>query len=815
MSFNTGYSPGRLPQGMFGMSGQGAIGGPRGVGAGALRIFLEFVSTYRPGAAAALKQELDTVNALLSKNVAEQEKNQLKLNRMRETAQRTSKFATGSEILGGVGAIGGAASFKEYRTQMMAAYQLADAASKKQIRTEYASKINSIVGLTKRQQTALIAELSLRDRIYALERRQMGLRNQGLGQQQKMNALARAYLQMQRVTATVGPRLVGLATGAIGGIFGGMVVGAGFQAIEAGLEAVGGAIQDIIDPTRKARDLATELGKAISEIGKKDNIDTLAATEQFMKDLGLSLKDNALKGLLNSAAAAEDFTTAAAELNKVMQVQLGGGAAEASQDMQALAKTLEEIDKKEDKLVTTTQRVMVAGQMGGMATQELTDKIHYQDAAWNMVQAALAAAIQKYKDLAAAEQAAADAAVMLAIQQSAVASAIASAVSIQSAPYRAILDQPFEASAKTKGLEAQIEKLQSAGGGGGKGAQYAEERALILLRQRLALMGKAIDIDKYEGKFRLEAINAKIKALQEEESAQSRVNDLLELQYKMSQKITRQSGETIIDFLQRRAKEERELQQERAKLARQGQIDELEKEKDKTQAVVDLQENAEAARSAAASSGTSKRIKLLQKELEASQKADRDTYESTQDRNKLIIKGFEDRAAEAAAITTQSALDEIEIGIRAAKTLEDRMAVSGKIAALVRAKGFYQAMLEADLVPDYIVGPMIARINGLLAKYSNAFEHMPAPRIGRTAFQKGGIFGLNNASSPFGQNVRFGEAGQEIGVVLSNKVTNALRENRGGGVNIEQMIINRSPDDLRDRYAFRRESEEAFQRSVS
>jgi hypothetical protein len=76
-------------------------------------------------------------------------------------------------------------------------------------------------------------------------------------------------------------------------------------------------------------------------------------------------------------------------------------------------------------------------------------------------------------------------------------------------------------------------------------------------------------------------------------------------------------------------------------------------------------------------------------------------------------------------------------------------------------------------------------------------------------FQHGGVLELSNARNPFGQNVRTGEGGTEIGVILSNKVAAILKQRNGMEGQIGPFYVNGSDNPMRDRYALGRLVKEA------
>lgn len=429
-------------------------------------------------------------------------------------------------------------------------------------------------------------------------------------------------------------------------------------------------------------------------------------------------------------------------------------------------------------------------------------------------------------------------------------------------------------SARTKRLQKAIEDLGQAQDKRRYQEQLAdidEEKRLVLLRERLRLTERAINLDDYHGKARLIAIDALLERQRKQNEVQERFNKLLDIQYQISQGVRRQQGETIREFIERRAQYYRGLLQQAAELQREGPQAELEAEKERVQASIDLKELEERRRKLIEDRARQQRLKDLQDQLKASQDRDRRELESrreslqkqleasrkadqaaTEARREAIQRQIEavregaakqidavnnardreinareqarDRAIAAAQRVTEMAIAAEERRTEQIKKLSNaaetgRLAQAFDGAQTMGALQWYAGQLSgAYYAMGYLqqsgqfsgLDPQTqARLIGNLVTLTRSFQQ----NIGRIyrqnrGFAEGGMFMLNNSNTPVGGDIRWGDGqGDEIGVVLSNKVVQTLREQQGMGSGplVGEMNINTGEDPYRARYQWRRE----------
>lgn len=796
MTFSTRNNP-RLAQTPIALTSLGAVGGKRGTAAGALRILVEFATTYNKGAVDELENDLRQIEARqatssraeLARN-ARAAKAQTQLAQIAaisrgklDTAQRGElKRVEALEALRGAGAKANAAAA---RVQLNAVLKSA--------------------GLSQKEIDLLGNKTKLQKQLVNISNQQARAEE---GQRNRLKDQISAEEHLQKVQtgrAQLGAKLSGLAIGAIGGLVGGALLGVGFQLAQDAMTAIGEKIKDLFDPARHSRDALNELGDAINKLAASKQVTLLDAARETLKNLGIEA-DNETAKLLVEAAALKTTADRLDELNKLREAQAHPTAVK-------------------DQLVQQE-----ASRLAGLAIQKQKDlgldvgKINSQMflvQALKNVMGIEDQAIQHDKDLAAARAALAFATANAAISQENLVNALNHSVTIRVGLIEEQASRLVEVSAKTKSIQAALTRAQSAGSSNAATLRsLAEERQLILLRQRLRLMGTAIDLERYSGKFLLEAINAKIEALNKQGQAQSRLNALLDLQFRMSKTITRQQGETISDFLERRAQENRGFLSEQADLERQKIIDDLEVRKTALEDELALRANAEARKNALTSSGVSARIKQLEKELAASQAADKAALASKQKQLDDKKKAIEEAAQEAEKILTDSVLTETRIALEGVDSIEALEKIKGRIAGYVRAKATLEALVDGFGIPAGIAKPFLDKINNLLGLYrSKQFTVFPdllrsMDTRAEGHYAKGGVFPLRNSMSPFGQNVRAGEHGTEIGIILSNKVA-AMLQKQTGPQQVGPFNLYGSVDPLRDIYRFKRLVSEAVSEAMN
>jgi hypothetical protein len=805
VTFST-TNPPRLGQTPTALTSLGAVGGPRGAGAGALRIFVEFLSTYDRQATQALETDLARLAQANQVSLAAEVKRNERLLQVR------GKLAEAEKIRVGVLDTSQRAELKQIE---------ALAASRNNLhRKEAAARKDAFLALDFEGKLSK-EEIGLLFQRAALKKEEAKLVARNVSGNATQARIAKQILEVeqqiervQRSRAAIGPRLQGLALGLVGGALGAAVIGGAFTAISAGVDAVIEKIQDIIDPARHARKALEDVGKAINDIAKSEGISVLEATSKFLADIGITA-DRTTQALLSKAAVDQRAMEILKAQNDAYEIAIQNQALE--QQLRELA--IESINRE-----AVARGLLSQFQAENLDLNDLNftiDGLTKEEAVLRRLAEAQALAASEGFRLQAAQEAMALSAARATLANELLAGALARATSASVAPLQTRLENLSPtASPRTRRLERAV---ASGGGGGGSGVgqqlqNIAEERALILLRQRLRLLGTAINLERYSGKFLLEAINAKIAALQKQNREQDRLNQLLDLQYRMSQTIRRQQGESIGDFLARRAQENRSLLAEQDDLERQRRIDRLEDLKSKVQDEVALAELAEQRKNALAAAGASSRQKSLQKELEASRKHDREVYEAKKKALEAQIKAEQEKNKDIQEILKDSVINETRILIRGAGSLQDLAALQGRIQGYKQAKATIQGLVQAFGLPAFIAGPFLDKIDALLnafySRRANLLSSIPG-RVGGVPLQHGGVFTLNNASSMFGGNVQLGEAGTELGIVLSHKVADILQKQRGSTGQIGPFILQNSQDPLADRYRFGRLVKESVEEALA
>lgn len=808
MTFSSRNNP-RIAASPVALTSLGAVGGARGTAAGALRVLVEFLTQYDRRGVAELENDLRQVDHAQNNSAIAEEKRQRRLTQVRNSlaeAERVVRGKLNTELRSDLRRIEELEASRSKRNR--------DEGARERQRFNAAAKS---LGLTQSEITLLTERARLRKEESVLTARQERADASQLQRARQRAAIESQIGKIQQARASLAPRLAGLAVGAVGGIVGGAVLGVGFALADQAIQKLGDSLQDLIDPARHARDAINELGEAVVELAKNDDLTLLEAAAQKAEELGRGADQATIK-LLEQFAAQKLVSDSAKEYIQFLT---------ATKDAESLrTRTINELKEAlirqsvaEGQVVRRFQ--IAPGRAGGppsIQRQRETVEQRFLNDATRLYNQLLAANTAEINQNAAARQRLADATAFARLQQDALNDAIQSAAqpSLNAIDRRISALSDVGPSRRTQQLEAALERAQS-GGGSSNAAELrniAEEKNLLLLRQRLKLLGTSINLEKYSGKFLLEAINAKIEAINKEAAAQDRLNRLLDIQFRESQQIRRQSGESVQDFLERRAQENRHLLADRRDLEREALLEQLNDLRDNVQTQVQLQELAERRREALRQQGVNNHIKALQKQLEASRKADRQALE---DKRKALEKereGIQKKVNEAIKLANFQAIEETKAAIRGADSLENLAVLSGRIAGLKRAKATIQGLVQGFGIPAALAKPFIDQINQALSAYESRqnelqsfTNRMNTGMVG--GLQHGGVFMLNGGSSPFGQNVRVGEAGQEIGVVLSNKVTQALRQNGGGAQQIGPFNIGRSDDWRRDKYELRKTVEEA------
>lgn len=812
MSFSTKNNP-KLAQSGVALTSLGAVGGARGTAAGGLRILVEFLTTYDENAIKDLESDLEDIETKSKLLASEDEARQKKLAAVRKQLHNVDLNLRSRAD---------AATRKEIRLQdslqgtRTKTGKAALAASERNLQSLLKAQ-----GFTRHEITDITNRYNLRkqeavlvDRIATAEEKAQARARQAANTQGQLT-------KIQQVRANLVPKLSGLAIGAIGGIFGGAVLGLGFAAAEKGLELVGDKIQDLIDPARHAREEVQGLAKAINEIANQKNITQLQAAEEFLKKSGVDVTPGTQGGnlaiLLAENAARQIAIDQLNQLNAAREVAAHNTTFEKEQ-VQKLAEKLVDQAKREGTLRDiymaqssgrSSALVLVRQEINGIDALVLA-----QQQLSGATQIATNVAYENARAMEAQAQAAASAAAIMSIAAQQISDALNAATGRQDSAFAARLDALGTGeSARTRRLQKQLDNASSGGGGDGGAKQrelanIAEERALLLLKMRLRLLGTNINLERYSGKFLLVAIEAKIAALQREGREQAKINALLDLRYRQSQEITRNEGEGISPFLERRAQENRKLLAEEDDLRRQNQIDALSDRKQVLEDEIALQELANRKRDALRKQDSASNNDALRKQLEASRKADAAALAAKKKALKAEQNAREKAAREALQLVSDSALAETRAAIRGMDTLEELNIVSGRIAGYQRAKATIQALVDGFGLPPSIAAGLLAKINGLIKQFQgqrrDVFGGAALSKPGGAAqpFASGGIIDLKNSNSPFGSNIRHGEEGTEIGVILSHNVAKILQGQKAGVQQVGPFNLYASENPLRDRYAF-------------
>lgn len=814
MTFNTRNVP-RLGQTSPALTSLGAVGGARGVSAGALRIFVEFLTTYDRSAIQQLESDLANTDHAANNSAIAERKRLTRLHSIRTRLNDIERVTTGKLN-------------SALRTDLKEILALQGSRSKTD-KTLLANKqreftaLSRSLGVSEKEVGLLFQRTELRKKeSIEIERQAKGEATQTRLGKQRLQQEG-AISKIQSIRAGLGPKLAGLAIGAVGGIFGGAVLGVGFQLAQTGLEKLGDVVQNLLDPARQARAAMEDLAKAVNDVASADKISQLQAAAKIVAQFGATGTEAArLAGALAEVAVLQAVKEGLEQRGKATDVANNLDKLRAE-----ILKLITERTRDAAKAEGTYRSERVAS---GKAYPQATTKLLEYVGALRIEEVALGQlntllgintdqslrAEQATQRLAAANQ-------LAAFAQDKFANALRSFISTRQASAETQIEGlSTEPSSRTAALEAALERAQ--GGGSSNAASLranAEERSLILLRQRLKLLGTNINLEKFSGKFLLEAINVKISAIQKEGDEQDRLNKLLDLQFESSKAIRRQTGESIADFVERRAQEQRAQLAAARDAEREALISSLEAQQDKVQDEVDLVENAEQRKQIAAQGGANKRTKLLQKQLEESRKADRKALE---DQKKLIRdKAAADVAAanEAIRVSQDKYREEFRIAITAVKNIEDLFKLSAEVQGLNTAQGFLRGfgptLVAAGALTQQELNRMLSNLSASLSGFANKRNQIitgrPSGR-GKLEFQHGGVMMLNNSRSPFGQNVKLGEGGTELGIILSNKVAAALKD-RGSGVDqVGPFNLYGSVDPLRDTYRFKRLVKEAVSEAL-
>jgi phage-related protein len=111
-----------------------------------------------------------------------------------------------------------------------------------------------------------------------------------LAREKQQTSLQNQLGSLSQIKSSIGPKLAGLGIGALGGIFGGALLGVGFAAAQAAISAIGEKLLDIVDPARHARDAVKELGTEVNKLASSENISQLDAAKAYRLGLSVSTR---------------------------------------------------------------------------------------------------------------------------------------------------------------------------------------------------------------------------------------------------------------------------------------------------------------------------------------------------------------------------------------------------------------------------------------------------------------------------------------------------------------------------------------------
>ena len=896
------------PRTTTGLTGLGAVGGPTGVGAGALRVIVEFLTQYDAEKVKQLEADLKRIENLQQLSDARASK----ANKSRaadEAALRKIqdlRLSLSSQ------------EAKEIRKIRDAERTRGNAAKANAVALTRALATTS--GLREQDIKLLVDQDKIEARI---ARRAEARRVTQRKEQARAQALQRAQVtterqlfSLQTLRAQLVPKLGSLALGAAGGILGGAVLGVGFAAAQAGLEAVGQLLRDILDPANRARDALEGVTKEVRSLADKEGLTLLEASTRVLEQYGDAAKAISPE-LLAAAAATQSMVEENEELSKIMEVvrhqqQLENE--ELRQRIQLLAQQ-QGIGLNRPDIRARINQAIETRDPSALTPQEL----QLYTAALNQLEAASTSASLASYRLAQAERVAAGAAQIASFAQDQLADSLRQLSGLRITGLEDQLQALNDAgpSQRTQELTRRIEGLAEAQARSSYQSQIQslqEERALLLLEQRIRFQGESIRLDQVAGRAALVVIDQRIRALQnagaaeqaqldalgdriaalrradqeqdkrdqealerfderiekirEAGDAQERLNRLLDLQYRLGQTIRRQEGESIGDFIQRRANETRQLLAEQDALQRESQIADIEKRRDAVAAIqeernerreaaiealelqqqqlqarieainrarqaeiaalqerrdeialeVQLTENAEQQKQAAEQETARLQAKRLQEQLRRSEERDRRETESRRKAIEDQIKAERERLDLVLKWADIEQAERLRVAAFGARSYADAQTLIGELAGSRRALAELEAYAKANQISpeiaELILGPLRQSVREAQARVDSILRQTFGNIPQGPGFAKGGVIELSNSRSPFGSNLRFGEEGQEIGVILSNKVARILQETTRPSVGDQTFVINRSDDPYRDRDRFGRAVRDAVSEAL-
>lgn len=828
----------------LGTSSLGAVGGPKGIAAGSVRILLEFLTAYDGKAVKQVKADLDSLASQAKKLDAQE------ASRTRAYQVAQSRVAQAQAIIQTRLSKDERAAFQQSLIQRQTGNRRQLDEARQLAKTSIASAVQS--GRITQDQGKLLSrhfielnrEKKLKTEISDIDEKQTLNKREQVKETRKLTAL-------EAPRRNIGQRIGGLFAGGISAVVGGAAIGVGFEAMQAAIDLLGQTIEDLADPARHARDAIKDLGKEILSIRDNGGLTTLQATDEFLQSIGLHLDENKRKQL--ASAAADTATGTALDEQLKVQTALSHADAVRAENLDKVKKLL--IEQNPDKnfsdslpnVRTMTSAQLEAAKAARDAAKEFgleAQATAYLSSLYQQLeQDALNAAVAQEKLAQETANAAAMerlAAAFYSTQGQNQAATVGGAFDSRIGTLqrrRAALDKQSAAAGNPRAdaLQARIDSMQTARGNqefSRSLAANSQERELMLLKQRLKLQGDNINLDRFSGKFLVAAIDAKIEALNKQAAAQDHVNKLQDIERAAADadKLRRNQGEGIADFIERRAEANQAVLRDQADLRRQDQIDHLNDLKANAEAQVELAQNLEDRRRLIEDKAYQDRLAALQKQLQAAQKLENHALDKKKELLDQEIAAEEKKKQKVLEVTNTQYEQQLLDAISYAKNISDLAAIFGSIQGLQQAKGFIQSLVRAGLLsPTEAAGPL-AGINQVLSAFeakedqffptrpshSSALAQNPAADAtpGRQSsghFARGGIFTLMNSRNPFGQNIHTGEQGTELGVVLSHSVVKALRAGQGeqrsvGTVN----VYNDRTNPYAEAYRTRRAVEQAL-----
>jgi hypothetical protein len=901
------------PRTNTGLTGLGAVGGATGVGAGALRVIVEFLTQYDSKELKRLEAELDKLQRREDRNNTraatfrkQEAQAQGALTRLQNIQERARLSFT-----------------RDQQKEIKTIRDLERSRAQNSVRDANIQK-----GLLAQQtgfRKAEISQLINADRIEARAAERKARSGELLARvesritqnQKQQTVFQQQIARAQALRANLAPKLGALALGAVGGVFGGAVVGLGFVAAQALIDAIGQGLKDMIDPANKAREALKGVADSIDKIAEKEGLTTLEATRQFLDELGpaaAGVSDDFLAQALATQQLTEDTEKLAAVLEIVRQLE--------NLQTGAVKKLVEQLVAAQ---VAGRARFGVAANIMQAYADPSSIRLNAQeqailDTVLKQLGASSDRAANAQARLAAEERAAASAAALNAVMQDRLVSKLQSLSGLRVTGLRDQLDALSSAGPgpRTRALESQLEGMAEAQAQMAYSSQLAqiqEERSLVLLEQRIRFQGQSVALDQLSARGQLVAIDARIEALnrageaekeqleiingrisalrkedqvqdkrdqealsvydkqiealRERADEQDRFNRLLDLQYRLSQPIKRQEGESIGGFISRRANETRALLAEQAALGRTNQVDaiqgardeleaqqevanatresaieamELEAEqlqatleridkarqaeiralndhREQLQLEVRLQELAEQEKQLAAQETARVQTKAIQTALAKAQEADRKAVESRRRAIQEQIDAEERKLEQLLKWTDVENIERLKAAIAGAHSYGEVQAIIGEVAGAKRVLGELRALVAAGVLPYNFVSDRIANLVQLIRLAENRMASFVGrgPRIPTAPrpMAQGGVFMLSNANNnPFSANIKTGEEGHELGVIIPNRLTNMITGMLGNRPPPMSFVVNRSDDPFRDKSRFGRVVRQALSEAL-